>query len=121
MEKKFKAWHPNSKKWFKDFFLSSDGAYIYETGDHYNVENGEMVVCQYTGLKDVNGKEIYEGDVLDMGIGAKEIVEFKKGCFWLRHRHRPLYEWLLIDEDSTFEIIGNIYEHPHLIPQPVNQ
>ncbi len=71
------------------------------------LKDDRWVVMQYTGLKDKNGKEIYEGDILQNisfkeCIGVMEWLE-KDACFT---RFYPLF---------NFEIIGNIYENPELI------
>ena len=83
-------------------------------------------VGQYTGLKDKNGKgkEIYKGDIIEFnncdymrtaGHLADEIergiIVFEDGAFWVNDR-------LLIDvltNDEEAKVIGNIFEHPHLI------
>lgn len=66
-------------------------------------------VMQYTGLKDKNGKEIYEGDIMEYdhhGDHNLSVVEFDYGSF----------EWYPYYMDSTdFELIGNIYENPELL------
>ena len=80
-------------------------------------------LMQYTGLKDKNDKEIYEGDIVDFD-GKKHMVTFANGGFGIwkemrtnlysdetRKYHEPL--WNLVVDGC--EIIGNIYENPELI------
>ena len=74
------------------------------------------VILQYTGLKDKNGKEIYEGDVVkfsgtvcDTAICA---VEFHEGRFIFRldeFSHRDIMGW------RNVEVLGDIYENPELL------
>ncbi len=83
----------------------------------YNTHEGDehLVVQQYTGLKDKNGKEIYEGDIIsgefyDTEYHHSETIKaqvvFNNGAFniAIREWHKP-----------SLEIIGNIFENPELI------
>ena len=69
-------------------------------------KNGDFVLMQYTGLKDKNGKEIYEGDILKTKYGTKfsfnDLVEYH---IWKMKAPNAFYD---------VEIIGNIYENPEL-------
>ena len=87
----------------------------------YNLEKVENIITvQYTGLKDKNGKEIYEGD----------IVEYKTKFYDRLKEHKTIIKWEDDLEHNGFgepfamgyifrgfdiEIIGNIYENPELI------
>ena len=109
----------------------------YEVGD-------DIILQQFTGLKDVNGVEIYEGDIIlypdtesefiDVGIGGEGVkvaetginsffpVEFKDGEFGINVNLNSeiLYNgWytlrMALEEVESIEVIGNIYENPELL------
>lgn len=98
-----------------------------DTEDYYGnfkEANGTLDnLMQYTGLKDKNGKEIYEGDILSIKIYSgdkvivegKTVVEFKDGCFGVIWGHDKAFLSLNSFFKTKFEVIGNIYENPELL------
>ena len=74
---------------------------------------------QYTGLKDRNGKKIYEGDITNKGV-----VKYGKhkipccGCCYSNHKTIGFYFEGYEEDETTFddlEVIGNIYDNPELL------
>lgn len=81
------------------------------------------LVHQYTGLKDKNGKEIYEGDILggeyyvDAVAGEVTIREDWGGCSFLEYKGGG--DDFLFRECKHAEVIGNIYENPELLSKQI--
>lgn len=74
----------------------------------------ENTLGQYTGLKDKNGKEIYEGDILKGTFYGFPIIEhdYVFSVYW-DERHKSFMTDYF--EPTECEVIGNIYENPELI------
>jgi hypothetical protein len=72
-----------------------------------------LEIMQYTGLKDKNGKEIYEGDIVDYDGQGIEGVGYDNGCFWVGLKS-PIPA-LLFKQTKFCKVIGNIYENYNLI------
>lgn len=115
-EIKFRAW--DGKKMHYDVMV---GPIVVGSRSMAPVPLKEANLMQYTGLKDKNGKEIYEGDVVKIGKD-KVYVEFIDGAYWFcfNEKDRFTYDWIrqqnknLKVESDTFEIIGNLFENPEL-------
>lgn len=116
----FRAW--NKKEKFLDTAWSID----FEHGEvchraHNMSDLDDCILMQYTGLKDKNGREIYEGDITIDGYGTVTVIE-NDGFQWLervlklRDRHISK-EILIMTKANAFrcEVIGNLYENPELL------
>ena len=81
------------------------------------VDIDKDTISQYTGLKDKNGKEIYEGDIVDGGNTIGEVV-FQRGRFMPVYPDGCYDSWEANTMDSfEIQVIGNIYENPELIEE----
>ena len=131
-EIKFRAWDSFNKRMVIDnesvlrgllFNVQSDGAL------------DTLKFMQYTGLKDKNGREIYEGDIIyweiDNGVGIESyaaIVQWSEN----NEKYKGIYKWIVLyiedylrgqfDALSTpasynyeLQVMGNIYENPELL------
>jgi len=108
-EIKFRAWDKEKKEMVYGVWISPDGEPAINEG-HDRWYPLEKLAMQYTGLKDKNGKEIWEGDIVrELKDSWIEVVEWDDMDSGFKpfndHREVPI----------AFEIIGNIYENPELI------
>ena len=113
-ESKFRAW-------IKDYALMADVNFmnidykeivVMIDENDYEFNCGEYELMQYTGLKDKNGTEIYEGDIVECFVNGNSHVSFKGGAYGL------IFDYSFIpfsDVHGEMKVIGNIYEHPHLL------
>lgn len=112
-EIKFRAWDEHKRKMIANPVVSDEG----DGGETASVLLNTAINCldpyyvlmQYTGLKDKNGKEIYEGDIVS-DTEIMDEVTFVDGMFWLNYSEEPLYHYI-----SVWEVIGNIHENPELL------
>ena len=116
-EIKFKAWDKLNKEMFNVESINFQERRVYRDTVSYR-EFNDIELIQYTGLKDKNNKEIYEGDILFESFGERYYrVIFKNGSFSTEFKGDfEEYSFDLIDVVAqSCEVVGNIYENPELM------
>lgn len=117
-EIKFRAWNDKAKKMYYDVDLVNSQWLI---EGHYLIYSDKDDIMQYTGLKDKNGKEIYEGDILDVLLNSMLRlhlkVKFSDGSYWVvgKDYESRRYAYRITEVLHEAEVIGNIYENKYLI------
>lgn len=130
-EIKFRAWVNSHSRWHMtdDLSVGLNGVFFH-TGQS-NITEPDWKLMQYTGLKDMNGTPIYEGDIVkrvdDTPFRAEDGT--KKYCTWLVEF--KFAQWAFTDTPISpatsypafysnaqyMEVIGNIYENPELLEE----
>lgn len=114
---KFRAW----SKMFERYYQDVQNVYDDDIGENFQgaIENKCLIVEQYTGLKDKNGVEIYENDVIRCSRGCPHKVvweEERGGMFgggmpgWYLSGLDEGYAWT-----NSEEVIGNVHQNADLL------
>jgi len=129
-EIKFRIWDKSQKKFldYPCYFNSKDFNEFTAFDRYFKCDEDGCIVQQFTGVKDKNGKEIYEGDIVffdDHEIASKPYIG-RAEVFWcddLTLCNSPQWALWAIGEKSGYygyligeiEVIGNIFENPDLL------
>lgn len=127
---RYRAWDSVKKEMFKDTFAITESGQVVvveqesvaSSPDYVFVDH--LVIMQSTGLKDKNGKDIFEGDVLEIEdegevLGNAKLTWDKERAVFMIEAISvddiaPFHE-ILSDESYSYRVVGNVYENPELL------
>jgi uncharacterized phage protein (TIGR01671 family) len=118
---KYRAWDTIDCEWKYSGYPNMPMSQFWQ-----NVEDGIYInVCEFTGLHDKNGKEIWEGDIVDTDTDKGMQVHI--GGYWetvggngngvhiSNKNETRVFGVSPFNQDNAIEVIGNIYENPELL------
>lgn len=129
MTLRFRAWLKKKQEMDNEIDHISwleDELYCIGDGITYMVSAEDLVLMQSTGLKDKNGKEIFDGDVFEIEDEGEVLGNVK--LTWDKERAVFMIEGISVDvivpfheivsdEDYSYRVVGNIYENPELLEE----
>jgi ribosomal protein L27 len=107
-ENKFRVWDSKYNHFIKEWAIDPDRL----LNEQFDTQNGRFTFQQYTGLKDLNQREIFEGDIMCDNEGTKYEVKFQSGAFVKFAFGKNTTNLIESIVSLQAEIVGNIFETP---------
>lgn len=124
-ETKFRIWGKEEECWVSidSIVLDSNGSIAYlvpEVDDQPPYLEEEVEIMQYIGLKDVNGKDIYENDIVESNYKyaqpkISQIIMEDGNSYIAGEDLATGNEMLVSDHVNEIKVIGNVYTNPELL------
>lgn len=121
---KFRVWDKEENKmWNVETLYIEDEWVKVNDGSIYEVTKdltSNYYLMQSTGLKDKNGVEIYEGDIVKNVYDEIYLVKWLDAGFYLEERYNGGFDYHELHLDNTdceFEVIGNVFEDKNLLSE----
>lgn len=120
-EIKFRGREESGHWYHGDLFLTDDKEYAYIVlrikGHYPRYEVDPATVGQFTGVHDKNGREIYEGDIIENGRGWRHCVKYRDGFAGFVARGGTFPPLMNQGSMNFYTVIGNIHDNPELLEQ----
>ena len=138
-EIKFRAWHINDRVMttVDELHFPQGGIMVFDGSCYRGWADKDFELMQYTGLLDKNGREIYEGDIVEVNYTVKYIDTDKQDeehtaitrVYWNDFRASFALEFHKFANDDLYrfvrdkyaEVIGNIHDNPELLSLPTDR
>lgn len=125
-EIKFRSWDKEHKEWVNYSITDNKLEFYVKEADRWKIDQRgrRFVLSQYTGIKDISGIEIYEGDIVKAisfarWIGIVKFSDENQAFIFddLDKKYRGASIVFMSQFDQGFKILGNIYENPELLEE----